>query len=141
MTMNPLVGTWRLLSFEVRDERGEITYPFGRDVLGFITYTADGHMSVQFGRKDRPHLGADDWWGATPAEISAAARDYFAYCGTYVYQDGEVVHRIGLSLMPNWIDGTQLRLVQLDRDTATLSTHPMPVCGQLQVATLVWQRV
>ena len=140
MTMNPLVGTWRLLSFEVRDERGAISFPFGRDVLGYITYTADGHMAVQFGRKDRPRLSNDDWWAAASAEIAAAARDYFAYSGTYEYRDGEVVHRIELSLMPNWMGGTQLRLVKLDRDTVILSTHPFAVNGRQQVATLVWER-
>jgi Lipocalin-like domain len=46
MAANPLVGTWRLISFDVQDEDGNITHPFGRDAVGFITYTADGHMAV-----------------------------------------------------------------------------------------------
>jgi hypothetical protein len=50
---NPLVGTWRLVSFEVRDEDGRITHPLGEDAVGFITYAPDGHMAVQFGRADR----------------------------------------------------------------------------------------
>jgi hypothetical protein len=140
MSANPLIGTWRLVSFEVRDEDGRITYPFGRDAVGFITYTADGHMAVQFGRADRARLAAGDWVAATPTEIATAARDYFAYCGTYEFRDGEVVHRVELSLMPNWIGGEQVRLVALDEDTVTLATPPVPVGGRLQIATLVWQR-
>ncbi len=140
MSANPLIGTWRLVSFVVRDEGGGITHPFGRDAVGFITYTADGHMAVQFGRADRARLAGGDWVGATPAEVAAAARDYFAYCGSYEVRDGEVVHRVELSLMPNWIGAEQVRIVAFDGDTVTLATPPMPVGGRQQVATLVWQR-
>jgi hypothetical protein len=74
MSEHPLIGTWRLVSFDVRDEGGRITHPFGRDAVGFITYTADGHMAVQFGRADRARLAVGDWVGAAPSEIATAAR-------------------------------------------------------------------
>lgn len=140
MNEQSLVGTWRLVSFHVRDEDGGISYPFGRDAVGSITYTTDGHMAVQFGRANRASLTDGGWIGAPPEEIAAAARDYFAYCGTYDVRDGEVVHRIDLSLMPNWIGGDQVRLVTLDGDQVTLATPPLPIDGRQQVATLVWQR-
>jgi hypothetical protein len=58
---DPLVGTWRLVSFEMRDEDGRVTHPLGGDAVGFITYTPDGHMAVQFGRADRARLAVGDW--------------------------------------------------------------------------------
>ena len=61
MSTDPLVGTWRLVSFEVRDAEGRVTYPLGRDAAGFITYTPDGHMAVPFGRTGRAHLAEGDW--------------------------------------------------------------------------------
>jgi hypothetical protein len=137
---DPLVGTWRLVSFEMRDEHGRVTYPLGRDALGFITYAPDGHMAVQFGRADRARLAVGDWAGATPAEIAAAARDYLAYCGTYELRDGEVVHRVELSLMPNWIGAELVRLVAFDGERVSLSTPPTLVGGRQQIATLVWER-
>jgi hypothetical protein len=137
---DPLVGTWRLVSFEVRDEEGQVTRPLGRNAVGFITYAPDGHMAVQFGRADRARLTAGDWAGATPTEIATAARDYFAYCGTYELRDGEVVHRVELSLMPNWIGGELVRLVAFDGERVTLSTPPTPVARRQQIATLVWER-
>ena len=140
MKMNPLIGTWRLVSFAVQDEGGRITHPFGRDAVGFITYTGDGHMAVQFGRAERARPAAGDWVGAAPTEIETAAREYFAYCGTYDYRDGEVVHQVELSLMPNWIGEEQVRLVVFNEDTVTLTTPPVPVGGRQQIATLVWHR-
>lgn len=140
MNVNPLVGTWRLVSFEVRDADGRITYPFGRDAVGFITYSPDGHMAVQFGRADRALVTSGDWLAATPADIAAAARDYIAYCGSYELRDGEVVHRVELSLLPNWIGGELVRLVTFEGERVTLSTPPTPVGGRQQTATLVWER-
>ena len=140
MSNDPLVGTWRLVSFEMRDEQGRVTHPLGRDAVGFITYAPDGHMAVQFGRADRARLAVGDWAGATPAEIAAAARDYLAYCGTYELRDGEVVHRVELSLMPNWIGAELVRLVAFDGERVSLSTPPTLVGGRQQIATLVWER-
>jgi Lipocalin-like domain len=137
---DPLVGTWRLVSFEMRDEQGRVMHPLGRDAVGFITYAPDGHMAVQFGRADRARLAVGDWAGATPAEIATAARDYLAYCGTYELRDGEVVHRVELSLMPNWIGAELVRLVAFDGERVSLSTPPTLVGGRQQIATLVWER-
>lgn len=141
MNANPLVGTWRLVSFELRDEEGRVTYPFGRDAVGFITYTADGRMAVQLGRADRARLAIGDWLVATSVDIAAAARDYIAYCGSYELHDGAVVHRVELSLLPNWIGGEQVRMVAFDGERVTLATPPTPVGGQEQIATLVWERI
>lgn len=138
--MSGLVGTWRLRSFEVRDEQGRISHPFGRDAVGFITYTSDGHMAVQLGRARRPDVAAGDWAAARPEEVYAAAADYIAYCGTYQVHEDEVVHRITTSLMPNWIGAELTRLVSLDGDTVTLATPPTSFGGRQQRATLVWHR-
>jgi hypothetical protein len=141
MSEPSLVGTWRLVSFQTRDEEGSIAFPFGHDPVGFITYTADGQMSVQFGRAGL--VGPEDgsWVGADPADIVAAARDYYAYCGAYEVRDGEVVHKVALSLMPNWMGGEQVRLTAFEGDRVTLATPPLPIGGRQQVATLVWERV
>ena len=125
---------------EVRDDEGRVAYPFGRDATGFITYSPDGHMAVQFGRTERASLATSDWLAAAPAEIAAAARDDFAYCGSWELRGGEVVHRVRLSLMPNWIGSEQVRLVNVEGERLTLSTPPLPVGDRQQTAILVWER-
>lgn len=69
MMANQMVGTWRLISFAVQDPEGAIAYPFGREVEGFITYTADGRMAVQFGAANRPPSRSRIGWPA-PMRIS-----------------------------------------------------------------------
>ena len=135
MPANPLIGTWWLVSWELRDAEGRVTYPWGRDPVGFITYTADGRMAVQFGRSDRAQLHVADWLAASDAEIVAAARGYFAYCGTYECRDDTVVHRLDFCLMPNWIGGEQVRQVALSGDTVTLFTPPTQLGGQQRAST------
>ncbi len=46
MKQNHLVGTWRLASWENRSTDGQVTYPFGQNAAGYITYTEDGYMFV-----------------------------------------------------------------------------------------------
>jgi hypothetical protein len=40
---NPLVGTWRLVSFERQNvDTKAVSQGFGGNAMGFVTYTADG---------------------------------------------------------------------------------------------------
>ena len=43
MTSNPLIGTWRLISWENRNASGHISYPLGKDAVGYIIYNRDGY--------------------------------------------------------------------------------------------------
>ncbi len=45
MTSNPLIGTWRLISWENRSVDGQISYPLGKDAVGYIMYHQDGYMN------------------------------------------------------------------------------------------------
>jgi hypothetical protein len=43
-----LVGSWRLVSFEVRNANGStVAHPFVEDAIGKLTYTADGHVGAR----------------------------------------------------------------------------------------------
>jgi Lipocalin-like domain len=141
MTANPLVGTWCLQSFEVRDEAGNVTFPMGSDPEGYISYSDDGRMSVQFGEANRPPITSSDWLIAPESEISAVARGFIAYCGTFELQNATVSHHIDFSLVPNWVGEVFVRTVAFSNDTITLSTPPTRLKGQTQIATLVWRRV
>ena len=54
MTYDPFIGTWRLLSYEIRRADGEIKYPWGQDPVGLLIYSGDGYISVAMMSANRP---------------------------------------------------------------------------------------
>ncbi len=78
------VGTWKLVLYEIG-----ASHPMGRDAVGFLTYHANGRMSLQVMRPDRPKFpvtGLGDIEGGyeagTSEEAESAYRGYIAYFGT-----------------------------------------------------------
>jgi hypothetical protein len=66
MASNPLIGTWRLISWENRSVvDGQISYPLGRDATGYIMYNEDGYMFVAIMGPNRLRFAADDLLSAT----------------------------------------------------------------------------
>jgi hypothetical protein len=61
---DPLIGTWRLLSWENRSlADGGVSHPLGEDAVGYIMYGPDGYMSVAISRPDRARFAAGDLLG------------------------------------------------------------------------------
>lgn len=142
MESNPLIGTWRLVSWENRSVvGGEVSYPLGEDAVGYIMYGQDGYMSVAIMRPDRAKFAAGDLLGGSEQERARAAGAYVSYCGRYEFRGDTVVHRVELSLFPNWIGVEQERLVEVVGDRLTLSTQPILLGGVPRTAHLIWERV
>jgi len=139
-----LVGSWRLVSYEVRDGAGVLVgHPLGGDARGYLCYTADGFMSTQVMRLDRPPYRGGGLGDGTDAESADAARGYVAYAGPYrVERDSVVVHEPEVSLFPNWVHATVVREVVLAEPRLELTTpKPLPFGGQELTAVLLWERV
>ncbi len=75
-------------------------------------------------------------------ELATAAKGYLAYSGPYtVLDDSVVAHHVDVSLLPNWIGGTQYRAARVGDDRLQLSpTEPLLIKGKLRNGRLVWQR-
>lgn len=116
MSSNPLVGSWRLVSWENRSADGTVTYPLGRHAVGLIIYTADGYMSVAIMCADRGPFAAGDLLRGTSEEKARAAETYVSYCGRYEFRGDSVIHHVELSLFPNWSGVDQERLVEVTGD-------------------------
>ena len=141
MTSNPLIGTWRLVSWENRSLDGRISYPLGKDAVGYIMYNQDGYMSVAIMRPERVKFAAGDLLSGSPEERARAAGTYVSYCGRYEFRGETVVHHVELSLFPNWVGVEQERLVELRGNRLTLSTRPILLGSMQQTAHLIWERV
>ncbi len=72
-TRSALVGTWQLLSCEIRTADGAVSYPWGPDAVAYWIYTQDGHVSYHASVADRPNFSSSDLFGGTVEEKVAAA--------------------------------------------------------------------
>ncbi len=113
MTSNPLIGTWRLISWENRSADGQISYPLGRAAVGYIMYNEDGYMFVAIMGPNRPKFAADDLLSGSTEEKAQAASSYVSYCGRYEFRGETVIHHVERGLFPNWVGVDQERLVEL----------------------------
>ena len=117
---NPFVGTWKLISWEVRQPDGTVRHLFGKDVVGYLIYTADGYMAAEIMDPDRQQSDPN-----FPLEIAAAqtlsdsdrARaysTYVSYCGTYTVEGNTVTHHVKVGLIPGWTGSEQPRPFKFD---------------------------
>ena len=139
MRRDDILGTWLLVSYAA-DSAGEHSHPLGADAAGIIMYTADGYMSAQLMRRDRPAYDKAITGGGSTAQMAAAASGYLCYSGPYTLDDTVLHHQVDVSLLPNWIGGMQVRQAQLDGDTLTLSAVVTSREGSSSTHTLVWRR-
>jgi hypothetical protein len=142
MASNPLIGTWRLISWENRRVvDGQVSYPLGKDAVGYIMYNEDGYMFVAIMGSNRLRFAADDLLSGTKEEEAQAEETYVSYCGRYEFHGDSVIHHVELSLFPNWVGVEQERLVEVTGNRLTLSTRPILLRGIQQRAHLIWERV
>ena len=73
MTSNPLVGTWRLISWQNRSVEGRVSYPLGEDAPGYIMYKEDGCVFVAIARSNRSRLVVGDLLRGSAEEKAQAA--------------------------------------------------------------------
>ncbi len=143
-TTNLLIGTWELLSFELRFDDGATIKPWGDTVCGQTIYSPDGYMAGSFMQTDRRHFAGDDVLGGTSEEYAAALRSYIGYAGPFDYDasTSTVVHHAEISAFPNWTGTDIERKVELSADgqTLSLSTPPIDYSGRPASAVLVWRR-
>lgn len=139
----PLVGTWRLVGFEVRERNGAVRHPLGTRPTGFIMYAPDGHMSVLMVAGERPRLpGTRTLQDAGEAELAAAARTALAYAGIYTFDPaGRVVHHAEASLYPNWAGSDLIRHWRFEGGRLILSGLPPDGGAPPRVGPIItWER-
>ncbi|HEY9674520.1 MAG TPA: lipocalin-like domain-containing protein [Waterburya sp.] len=134
------VGSWRLISWENRDDSGNVSYPFGQDAIGYLIYTDDGYMSGTLMKANRPHFAGQDILGGSIEEQARAAQSYIHYCGKYEIQTNKVIHHIEASLFPNWVGINQERFFEFQGNQLSLSTPPLLMNGKQQRGYLIWER-
>lgn len=135
----PIIGTWRLLGYEVRshEEGSQAGRPRWQDTRGQLVYTARGDMSVHLSNVDQRPFEAARRWDGTQAEKARAFDDYLAYAGTFRWEGDRVVHVIEQCIFPNWVGTNQVRLAAVDGSTLVLTDHAARARASV---VLTWER-
>ena len=138
MQLHPLVGTWRLESFELQAPDGQLSHPYGEHVHGYLVYSPEGVMSAAFSRADRANGGNPD---LSVAETAPAWNTFMAYSGPYRIEGDRILHDVEVSSLSVWVGTVQERWFKLDGDRLVLLTTPLAVGRSAPVGRLVWSRV
>ena len=134
------VGTWKLVSIETRNAKGEaVPSPAGgtnQTRTGYIIYDPAGYMAVTI-----MPLGRKKYVGAQPTdeEAQAALTGYTGYFGTFTVNEKEqyVTHHLQGSVNPG-MAANQQRFFELSGNRLTLKPPAGPNGNQQR---LTWERI
>src|SRR5262249_14730801 len=139
---NPLVGTWRLVSFDREIvATKEVVKAFGGHGTGFTTYTADGrYSSLTIDSTRKPPAQPM----ATDPEAISLYRTMSAYAGSYRIEGGKIAIHLDITWnqLENGEDWT--RSFKIEGDRLTVISPPQKnafLNNQMVSATTVWERV
>lgn len=119
-----LLGTWRMISWKKEFiATGNAVDALGPDPQGFITYTADGRVSVIVVPRDRP---APASLPPSDAEKVRLFDSLFAYAGTYTLGDDKVVHHLDTTWNQSWTGTDQVRFYKLSGNRLSIHGAPAP---------------
>jgi len=127
--MPSIVGTWKLLHATARDAAGATRpSPYGGQVLGRVTFTADGRMMsvVCDGRKELP---------------PGVSREYSSYCGNYTYHGESLVTRVDAASDPSRIGSDQVRGVRFEGERMVLIPPPRRTGESEERREITWERI
>lgn len=138
MNKSALLGRWRIVEWVQRYDDGREKRPFGHDPQGFIQYDAD-RMFCFVSSAGRAPLGGTQW-SVPEGDKARAYETCFAYSGSYEIAGDEVLHKVDLSLNPNWVGTTQRRHAALRDGRLVISARMEPETPEARTAELIWQR-
>ena len=123
---NPLVGAWKLVSFEAQTSDGEVKNLYGDVPGGLLIYDASGSMTAQDMRLDLPKCGTMDRRMCSDKEARVAYDGYFGYWGRYEVRasEGVVLHIVEGASLPDAIGTTLKRFYEIAGDRLVLRTLP-----------------
>ncbi|MFO7558026.1 MAG: lipocalin-like domain-containing protein [Desulfobacterales bacterium] len=138
-----LIGTWKLVSFELQTTGGDELSPLGDAPIGIAIIDKSGYMSAQLSRGDRKPFSSDP---PTPEEIQTAFMSFIAYFGEYRIDEKKQTFttRVHGSSNPDWIGEDQIRHYEMKDNQMVLKTTPMKIksLGGIEVVgTVIWEKI
>ena len=124
-----IVGTWRLVSTEGRDDTGKmLPQPYGPKPMGLVVFAANGRMLAAL----------CDGRGSLPDGVP---RQFVSYAGNYSFDGTTLTTRVDASSEASRVGGDQVRSVSFDNGRLVLKPSRRLFAGTMQHQTLVWERI
>lgn len=135
----PVIGAWKLVSFNVDEGKASEKPRWGPDPAGYLMYTENERMAAVLMGMHRPSLKPPQSVGA-PAigQCIESVADFLAYAGRYEIKGDRVLHHVEVCVFTNLVGTTLERQFQITGDTLTIRTVPPEIWGSSNV--LVWKR-
>lgn len=117
---SPLLGTWRLVSFEMEPQDGSGKFsPMGKAPAGFLSFLPDGRMAVVITAEGRKP-------GTSEQERAALYSSLVAYTGRFRVEGDKWVTAVDASANPAWAGTEQPRFFTVSGDTLKEQTPWFP---------------
>jgi hypothetical protein len=130
--VNPLIGSWKVVSWTDTPDKGKACFPFGTNPTGEFVFTPDGHFSAQV---------MSGPVGPLPALLSPKGFDdlivagviapYLGYYGTYTADlaDGTLNYELDGSNAPVYVLSDVSRRIRFDGDKLILTGQAIRADG------------
>ncbi len=131
-----LIGTWKLVSWQVVVENQPPQNVFGSHPKGFLILTREGRSIVVTTAEDRrPGMG--------DAERAALHKSTLAYSGKYRIEGNDFITVVDVSWNEEWNATEQRRYFRIQGDKLFIESAPAPGIvspGKTDFRRIVWER-
>src|SRR4051794_23432162 len=104
LSVDQVVGTWRLVTASALSGNIRNDAPFGPAPSGLITYTSDGRVMAIICHSGRKPLVTGDRISASTDERAEAFATSFSYAGRYSVLGNKISHHVEIASVQNWVN-------------------------------------
>jgi hypothetical protein len=131
-----LVGTWKLVSWQVIPENGPPQDVFAAHPKGFLILSREGRsMVLTTAEKRQPGMGE--------AERAALHKSMLAYTGAYRVEGHDFITTVEVSWNEEWNGTEQRRHFRIEGNKLFIESAPAPSIlfpGKTDFRRIVWER-
>ena len=131
-----LVGTWKLVSWQVIVENEPPQNVFGTHPKGFLVLTREGRSIVLTTAENRPA-------GMKDSDRAALHKSMLAYSGKYRVEGHDFITVVDVSWNEEWNGTEQRRHFRIEGDKLFIESAPAPSIlypGKTDFRRIVWER-
>jgi Lipocalin-like domain len=133
---NSLIGSWKLISWQVIAEDGTVHDIYGAKPKGYLVLTREGR-SIVVTTADGRKAGMSD------AERAALHKSMLAYSGRYRIEGNDFVTTVEVSWNEAWNGSEQRRHFRIEGNRLFIESAPAPsiiLAGKTDFRRIVWER-